>query len=346
MLFLAGSLLSGNVYANEDKCFIKGKVILPDGFLKESMVSILDQNSSIDKEGFYCIKENIKWREHLNIYVTNKDHKIILKNVVYGTELKKNGIFNITLERAAAEVMCHDRLCSRSEVFDYEKADYLLSYIDKTKDKYYTTANNNGRFNYSKILKKIENQKFETLKNDSKEKRDKRKDSFFALKDVKGKSYNNFKYKASRLKEPGEVFLSNNTIYDGLSDEKMDYEIVLINWIRYLYYYGDNLDHVSALYSNNLKHNLINKDEKEKPLLLSRFYRSNARNNTFVREDADFKFYQKSLKNIQDSFGKYKGNIVNIKPEHVNIEFIFENGSWRLDVFNINDEYEKYLKSI
>lgn len=350
IFFIILSIISLNVLAKTDtqdgSCFISGMVELPAPFLKKAKVNILDQNTKVESDGFYCIEKPIRERDVLYITVLNKSKKIILKNAIYSKEIKDDGKFNLTIERAFAEHVCEERLCSELEVYVYEKNQFILSYKKKLLKSYYDFNDNNSRFKYEKITKKMTNRGYRISKSEKKIIQENREKGFFPLENVRSKDYKSFKYSKYDKRKKVEVFLNNNAQFIGLDEKNENSDIIILNWIRYLHYYGDQFEEISALYSERLKLKLLQNDNIEMPLVLSSLYKSNAREGRFVSPDKDYKFYKKSIPNIEKHFKKSGNFIVNEKPDYVNVEFIYENGAWRLDTFDVNDLYIKYLQNL
>ena len=330
----------------QSECFVSGKVELPEHFYKKSKVNLLDQNSKIESDGFYCIKKAIRKRDQLYLTVVNKDKKVILRNPIFFNEGTKDGSTNITLERAFAEQVCIKRLCDEREIYLYEGNEYIIDYKKKLLKSFYSKNDNNSRFKYDKVLKKMKNQSYKVVRQESKVIQKNREEGFFPLENVRAKEYSKFKYSEYNKNKLISKYLNNDDVFVGLDNKNENSDIIILNWVRYIFYYGDQFEDVSALYSDNLRFKLYKNNDLEKPLILSKLYQSNARVNTFVREINDFKFYKKSIPDISKHFKQSGSIIVNEAPDYVNIEFIFEKGAWRLDVFNVNDEYYKYLDNL
>jgi len=338
--------LANNSKDDGDGCFIRGKVELPKHFLTKAKVNILDQNARVESDGFYCIEKPIRERDVLYVTVLSKNKKIILRNPIYAKEIKDTGYLNITLDRAFGEITCENRLCSELEVYVYEKNEFIIEYKSRLLKSYYGKNDNNSRFRYEKVIKKMKNQSFRVGKKEVDIIKENREDGFFPLKNVKAKNHEKYKYSAYDKRKKVSIFLNNRAEFIGLDKKDENSDIIILNWIRYIYYYGDQFEEVSALYSENLKYKLLKNDELEKPLILATLYKSNASKNTFVRPDKDYRFYKKSIPNIEQHFKKSGKYIVNQKPDFVNVEFIYENGAWRLDTFDVNEQYAKYLKNL
>lgn len=348
LILLPSLLFISSVQASheEDSCYISGKVKLPNAFFSKAKVNMLDQNVKIEKDGFYCIEESIRERDKIYLTVINKHKKVILKNPIFKSEINNKEPFNITLERAFAEVVCDNRLCSEEEIRVFEKNNFIKDYKTKLLKTYYDDKDNNTRFKYEKVIRKMENQSFRIHRKEEKTSKQEREISFFPLENVKAKNYDNFYYSKRDRGSLIQNYLNNNDVYVGLDNKNENYDIIILNWIRYIYYYGDQIEDVGALYSKKFKYEILEKNELEKPLILSQFYKSNAREKTFVRPENDLRFYKKSIPEISKHFQKNGSFILNKKPDFVNIEFIYENGAWRLDTFDINKEYYNYLNNL
>lgn len=338
------TLFSANSFANEKdeaKCFIKGTVDLPKEFVgTNSYVGVYDISSKITDNKF-CIEQKVDNRKEFYLYVF-KDKNIILKNkIIEGMDDFKN--INLNLEKAIAELACKDDVCSNKDIMLNLRLRKVKEYSDYLKGKYYRTINKN--FSYEKIEKKMKKQERDIQHAKKDEKVEMSKESYFPLNgDLHATNYKSFTYKKSDKRKGMNNFLSNKDSLEGINNQSEFAEIALTHWLRYLYYYGTDFEFVGNLYTNRYKQELVESDNFEKPLNLAFLYKNTLRNKTKVRGTKDKTYFKKTTEEIQDDFKKKRNVIYNIKPDYVNIEFLFEDGAWKLNKFNVNERYLKTLK--
>lgn len=327
-------------FAENKDCFIGGKIELPTDLLSDTQVTVYDQTSKVNEKGEYCLTEKIKNRDDFYIYVI-KDKKVILKNIFFDKKRKKN-TFNINIERAMSEYLCEDRLCSENEIKKYISNEHVKEYSEKMKIRYYETFSPN--FSYEKMEKKFKKQRRDAEHSNKKEIKKSRKKYFFPLDDIKSKKYDEFVFTSRDIKKYEDLFLKDKTQLRGLNDKNTNVNAVITHWLRYLYYFGDDLKFSGALYSQDFKERNDVKFEKiQNTLRFAKAYQNKTRNSSRIRESTDETSFKRTLEKIDDLFIKQGKNISNQKPDYVNIQLVFENNGWRLDTYSVNPEYYKFI---
>lgn len=338
--------ISSNVYAETEHvidplCEIQGTVDLPYSFLGDnSYVGIYDISTKINEKGEFCFKEKIKHRSNFNLYVSTNDTIVLQNPISRGLDDFNN--IKLDLAKAVAYNTCDDELCSPKDVEIHMRLKTVHEYGKYLKNKYYKTYHK--KFDYSKIEKKMRSQKRDVAYAKKREIVDMAGDTYFPLDlELKATNYKSFNYKSSVIRRDQSFFIGNSKKLQGLDKADVIPDIILTHWLRYLYYYGPSFKDVGALYSKDYKESLVESKDYERPLKFAKLYQNNLRNGTKVRGTKDEKYFEDTTEELKGLFAKKGQFIFNIKPEYVNIEFIFEDGAWRLNTFDVND---KYLKSL
>lgn len=330
--------------SSDISCKMGGKVDLPTSFLKEDLyIGVYNINGDISMDGHFCLDGTVEHRHQFPLYVM-KDDTIVLKNTIYrGADDFQN--LTISLDRAVAENSCYDedkKLCGSKDVLINEKLKLVEEYANDIEYRYYKEFST--KFDYKRIEKKMAKKKRNIEKARGKEIIKISADTYFQLDGIlKSTNYKSFNYKKSIIRKELEMFKNNNTAMKGLTNQSDVADTILTHWSRYLFYTGADFKNVGALYSNSFKAELIESEDYQIPLKLSAIYKNNLRNGTKVRGNKDKRFFEDTTEELEGMFLRKGGNIYNLKPESVNIEFIFEEGAWRLDKLQGN---EKYFKSL
>lgn len=327
LVFLLFSIKS---YSNND-CFLYGKIDLPNVDLSNASVLVYNYTSKIDSDNNYCIKENISQRPYLNIHLIYND-TVILKNTFYNHNNSKKNNFNLNLNNAISELICSKLDCNNNPYY-FTDHNYTKEFSLKLIDKYYKNIKSN--FSYDRIEKKIlvEERKYQLDKDNS----DFDIDKYYFPLDNMMINKSNIAYNKSITKNDKNKFLNNNEILKGLNDKSMHPDLVVLNWIRYMYYYGNNFSYTGALYTKNMKQNFFQKKNLDEINKFKNLYKAkNAVRK--VNEDKDKEFYKKTFDDLNGLFDKNNYYIFNKEYNFSNVSFKFEENSWRLDTISINKE--------
>lgn len=330
--------LSFNAQAETEKCSLKGRVHLPESFLQtDSQVRIYNLTTKIEN-GTFCFEEKISMRPDVYMYVI-KENEIVLKNkIVKGYDDLQD--INLGIEKVVAENTCVDNLCDNRTIQINLRLGKTKEITNNIKDKYYTTFNKN--FDYERIEYKIQKQERNITNARKKEFVDIADEVYFELdKDLYSTNYKKFEYKKSDIRNHIEQFKSNQKTLQGLTKKEDIPDIILTHWFRYLYYYGTDFEMVGALYSESLKEELIENKAFDKPLIMTSVYQNNLKNKTKVRGTKDNVFFKRTTKELKNTFGKMDSSIYNLDQDYGNIEFVFENGAWRLNKFDASKKFFK-----
>lgn len=343
-LLAISTLFTGfSSYASEDdetECFLFGEVKLPSHYFDDSIyVNLFSQESEIDKYGNYCIKEKPQNRNELKLQVFYNNNLLLENTIVYRG--KKSTKHNITLEQAMAEVTCREDICTQAQIKKNIQSPYIKEYVEKKVLRYYKRPE---KVDYEKIIKKmsqqdrnVRNSTEKTIKNES-------KNNFKNLKDeMRATDYNKFTYKKRDVRKYEMLFMEDNTPIEGLTSKDMPVDIMVIQWARMAFFHGNDLKKAGRFYTKEYKDKLKENDDFHEPLKLTALYKNKTKSNSKIRDKTDEMYFKKSVKAVKGMFKKRYGVIINDTPTYVNIEFIFENGSWRLNQLDIN---KKYLNSI
>lgn len=334
-------LISFNSYSNENKCYIEGSIDLPK--LENKYNAVIFNNSTPINDNYFCFPDKINIEKNFYIHVLDQQNNLILKNkFIIKNKKAENHQFNLTINRAVAEEIC-DENCSIGTIEENINEGFITEYSQKVMDSYYSPMARN--FSYSRIQKKIQRQKRDFSVSKQSKNQKQVKTYFFSLDNTTSKKYSNFKYKKSEENKLIENFKSNNILLEGLTSSSIPIDIVVTNWLRYLYYYGDDINKVGSLYSNTLKNELINSESFHEPLILTNIYQVKA-TSRHIRDKKDEEYYKKTVKKIEGMFEKRNNTIYNKTPDYANITFVFENGSWKLNKFEINDKYIQFINDL
>lgn len=324
---------------DEQFCYIKGKVILPKAALDETTVNVYDKSYKIDENGRYCIADKIKNRDQYYLYLV-QNKKTILKNIFFDKN-KKTNTYNITLNKAMAELSCEDRLCNEMEIKDLNDNKHIKEYSDKLISRYYTSISPN--FSYEKIEKKMIKQRRNIEHSNDREIKEVKKNSYFKLDGrLKSQSYKDFEYKKNDIYNNKDKFIKDQTVLKGLDEKSSNADVLITHWLRYAYYYGNDIKFAGALYSEEFKEK--NDFKKiEETLRFSSLYQNKAKNSSNIRSAVDEMSFKRTLDKVEGLFLVNGKHLTNQLPDYVDIQFVFEHGSWRLDMFSVNPEYYRYV---
>ena len=338
-------LLFANFLQAQDRedqlCYIKGKVILPNSALNNATVNVYDKSYKVHDNGQYCISDKIENRDQYYLYLV-QNKKTILKNIFFDKN-KKTNTYNITLNKAMAELSCEDRLCNEMEIKDLNNNKHIKEYSYKLISRYYTSLSPN--FSYEKIEKKMNKQRKKVEHSSYREIKKVNKNAYFKLDGrLKSQNYKDFEYRKNDIYKNKDKFIKDQTILKGLDEKSSNADVLITHWLRYAYYYGKDIKFAGALYSAKFKEkNDLKKIEET--LRLSNLYQNKARNSSNIRSEVDEMSFKRTLDKFEGLFLVNGKHISNQSPDYVNIQFVFEHGSWRLDVFSVNPEYYRYVNN-
>lgn len=128
---------------------------------------------------------------------------------------------------------------------------------------------------------------------------------------------------------------SNRTDFKSLTFSNMPQQEVVANWYRNAYHYTDNADKFAALFTKQLRKKLyaeiFNNRKLDKSLskIVSLYGRMSL-------VDSDSRAYQRILNEYQYAAAKQNNKII-VNDALEQLVFVYENGMWRLDAFNMLD---------
>lgn len=344
LMALSAIFTNLNVNANEEEteCFLLGEVKLPTYYFKdgESYVNLFSQESIIDEDGHYCIEEKANNRNQLKLQVYYKNNLVLQNTIVYRG--KKSTNHNITLERAMAEVTCREDSCTEPQIKKNLQSPYIKEYVDKIISRYYKKPED---VNYEKIISKMSRQDRKVRNENEKVIKKESKSNFSPLsEDMRATDYKKFTYKKSDLKKYENTFLNDNSSIEGLNTQNLSPDVIVVQWARMAFFQGNDLKKAGRFYTAEFKQKLKESGAYHKPLSFTVVYKSKAKSNTRIRSKTDEMYFKKSVKDASNTFKKQYGVVINQSPAYVNIEFIFDNGSWRMNQFDVNERYLKNLE--
>lgn len=323
----------------EEECFLHGSVKLPSQFFNNGHVNVFGQSNNISKEGTYCIKEKPSNRNELKIQVYNKTNLVLENTIVYRGQ--KSIKHDITLEQAMAEVTCREDVCTYAQVKTNLQSPYIKEYTTKTIEKYYKVPE---KVDYEKIIKKMSRQDRNVRNASEKLIKKESKNDFIPLpNEMRATNYKTFSYSKADLRKYFTYFEQDKEPILGLTDKDSTPEYIVTQWARMAFFYGNDLKSAGRFYTEEFKTAIIEEDTLERPLLFTAVYKNKAKSKSRVRTKNDEMYFKKSIKEANGMFKKQYGVVINSQPTYVDIEFIFENGSWRMNRFDVNEKYLKYI---
>lgn len=325
----------------EPECFLSGTVELPSHFFKnnKSYVNLYGQTSEIDDNGQYCIKKKAENRNEISVQVFYETNLVLENTLFYKGQ--KSIKANLSLEQAMAEISCREDVCTEGQIKKNFQSSYIKEYTQKTINRYY---NNPEKINYEKILSKMSRQDRNVRNSFEKEIKKESKNNFQKLdSDMRATNYRTFKYKTNDIRKNEDFFLKDSSTIQGLTSQSLPPELVITQWARMAYFFGNEMETAGRFYSKEFKEELKEDGSYHKPLAFTGVYKSKAKGSSLIRSKNDEIYFKKSLKEAEGTFIKQNSVIINKTPTYVNIEFIFEDGSWRMNKFDVN---QKYLSSL